>query len=305
VVNPQTVNAPLVLEGDYTFGSGGSSSSATLSFSGGITPAATDGVTTLTLDGTNTGADTISGVLADNGAGRLAVTKSGSGVWTLSGANTYSGGTIVLGGTLRFNITSGSPTITAGATATVASGATLELAGSVSALGTAGGNRVHLTNNSIAPGVVVSGTNQVVRAIDGSGNVQVTAGSDLTADHIIQNALIIGGTLGSPGLVMIDASDASGNPLASLAVPLASASIMPLGAGGNLAYPIGYATNSDPLADWPPLIVSVAAAPAAVPEPSSLFMLAIGGLMVAHAALRRSRTLNWKNRSLPATIHQG
>ena len=127
-----------------------SSSSATLSFGGRITPGATSGITTLTLNGANTGANTISGVLADHDAGKLAVTKSGSGVWILSGANTYSGDTTVSGGTLKFNITSGTPTIAAGVTATVASGATLEMAGSVSALGTAGGNRVHIVNNSTA-----------------------------------------------------------------------------------------------------------------------------------------------------------
>jgi hypothetical protein len=43
--------------------------------------------------------------------------------------------------------------------------------------------------------------------------VQINAGSDLTANHIIQNALIIGGATGNPGLVTIDASDASGSPL--------------------------------------------------------------------------------------------
>jgi hypothetical protein len=59
----------------------------------------------------------------------------------------------------------------------------------------------------------VSGTHQQVGNIDGSGNVQVNAGSNLTANHIIQNALIIGGAAGSPALVTIDASDASGNPL--------------------------------------------------------------------------------------------
>jgi hypothetical protein len=53
---------------------------------------------------------------------------------------------------------------------------------------------------------------QVVGAIDGAGTTQVNAGSNLTADHIIQNALIIGGAAGSPALVTIDASDASGNP---------------------------------------------------------------------------------------------
>jgi hypothetical protein len=40
-----------------------------------------------------------------------------------------------------------------------------------------------------------------------------SAGSDLTANHIIQTALVIGGTRSSPGLVTIDASDANGNPL--------------------------------------------------------------------------------------------
>lgn len=100
MVNAQTVNAPLVLEGDYTFTSGASSSSATLSFGGGITPGATSGTTTLVLNGANGGANTISGVLADNDAGQLAVTMSGTGIWILSAANTYSGGTTVSSGTL-------------------------------------------------------------------------------------------------------------------------------------------------------------------------------------------------------------
>ena len=92
-------------KGTTRFTSGASSSSATLNFGGGITPAATSGTTTLTLNGANTGANTISGVLADNGAGQLAVTKSGTGVWILSAANTYSGGTTVLSGTLTTTAT--------------------------------------------------------------------------------------------------------------------------------------------------------------------------------------------------------
>src|SRR5207245_9157845 len=76
-----------------------------------------------------------------------------------------------------------------------------------------GGNRMPISNNSISLGLVVSGMNQVVGAIDGSGNTQVNAGSDLTADHIIQNALVIGGSMSGPATMTIDASDASGNPL--------------------------------------------------------------------------------------------
>jgi hypothetical protein len=110
-------------------------------------------------------------------------------------------------------VNSGSATVGSGVTATVATGATLELAGSVSALGSAAGNSANIVNNSTTSGLIVSGTNQVVGGIDGSGTVQVNAGSDLTADHIVQSALVIGGTMSSPAMVTIDASDASGNPL--------------------------------------------------------------------------------------------
>ena len=44
--------------------------------------------------------NTISGVLADSGSGILAVTKSGAGVWVLSGNNTYTGGTTINDGML-------------------------------------------------------------------------------------------------------------------------------------------------------------------------------------------------------------
>jgi hypothetical protein len=46
-----------VLEGGYTFTSGATSASATLTFGGGIAPAATTGVTRLTLNGANNGAN--------------------------------------------------------------------------------------------------------------------------------------------------------------------------------------------------------------------------------------------------------
>ncbi len=167
VANPQTVNAPVVLEGNHTFTSGATSSAAALNFGGGITPAATSGVTTLTLNGANTGANTISGILADNpGApgGKLAVAVGGTSRWIFSGAtSTYSGGT------------------------TVAAGATLQLAGSVSALS----QSMNIGNSgSLA---VASSTNQNVGAITGTGSVVVNSGS-LTAYEIRQASLTINGT---------------------------------------------------------------------------------------------------------------
>lgn len=279
VVNPQTINAPLVLEGNYSFISGGATSAATLSFGGGITPGATTGTTTLTLGGTNAGANTISAVLADNGAGKLALAKTDGGAWLLTGANTYSGDTTVSAGRLKFAIGSGTPSVGAAATATVAAGATLELAGTVSALGKAGGNRVHLVNNSSAPGVIVSGTGQVVGAIDGSGIVQVNAGSDLTANHIVQSALMIGGAAGNQARVTIDASDSAGNPLGQSSDVSVHSVLDANGAfGRNLL-----ASSTMPMSDGPSFddLNSLDANPidrsAAVPEPTPL-ALSIAGL---------------------------
>jgi len=307
VVNAETVNAPLVLEGNYSFTSGATTTTATLTFGGGITPGPTTGATTLTLGGSNTGSNTITGGLVDHGAGLLAVSKSGAGEWILSGANTYSGGTTVSagtlefdsaptlnnnttfqvnGGTLRFKVTSGTASVGTGVTANVASGATLELSGSVAVLA-AGANRVNITNNSTTPaGILVSGTNQVVGNIGGTGNTQVNAGSTLQANRIIQNALVIGGTSASHATVTIDASNASGSPLAEIApsgAPVIGAPI--IGDTGLGNSPIG-----DPIAGTStPLRSPAISDSAAVPEPTSLVLLVIGGLVVAQAGLRRSR----------------
>ncbi len=59
--------------------------------------------------------------------------------------------------------------------------------------------------------------------IEGIGNLAVNAGSNLTASHIRQNALTIGGTAGSPAMVTLAASDANGNPLNSVAASNLSA----------------------------------------------------------------------------------
>jgi autotransporter-associated beta strand protein len=296
VTKSQAVNAPLVLEGNYTFTSGASSSSATLGFGGGITPAAMSGVTTLTLNGSNTGANTISGILADNGTGQLAVSKSGSGTWILSGANTYSGSTTVSGGTLKFAINSGVPTIAAGAVATVTASATLELAGSVSALGSVEGIHEHIVNTSTAPGLVVSGTHQIVGNIDGSGTTQVNAGSDLTANHIIQSVLIIGGTSTSHGLMTIDASDSAGNPLGQsngLALGGSLVPSDPFGAGS--IGPAGLSSGGgNELASLSPSSSVGNGNPSSVPEPSTLLLvlLAIAGSAGHGIALRRRARRN-------------
>ncbi len=57
---------------------------------------------TITLGGTNTGANSFSKVLANNGTGATSLTKNGTGTWTLDGtaANTHTGTTAINGGRL-------------------------------------------------------------------------------------------------------------------------------------------------------------------------------------------------------------
>jgi autotransporter-associated beta strand protein len=248
---------------------------------------------------------TVSGVIADGGyygGSNGSLAKEGTGKLSLTGANTYTGNTTVSAGTLKFSVASGTPTIGASATATVADGATLELAGSISALGTAGGNRAHIVNDSLgAPGasagLVVSGMNQVVGGIDGSGSVGVNAGSDLSADHIVQSALAIGGTSGSRGLVTIAASDASGNPLAQsaaassgLSVAGAVESIGPLGGGPDSSsfLPAGSpGFGGDPIRAGSPVNdASGGGNSSAVPEPSSAALAALGFIALVVLVVR-------------------
>jgi len=60
---------------------------------------ADSGAHTLTLTGTNVGANTLAAVIG-NSSGATSFTKSGVGTWVLSGANTYTGATTITAGTL-------------------------------------------------------------------------------------------------------------------------------------------------------------------------------------------------------------
>ncbi len=102
-----TINAPLRIQspsGTYTLANnsanGSGAGAGTLRVGGGITGGAA-GATVLTLDGSNTNANTVSGVIANGSATGLSVTKNGTGTWFLSGANTFTGPVQVNGGTLN------------------------------------------------------------------------------------------------------------------------------------------------------------------------------------------------------------
>ncbi len=80
---------------------GASNSIASLASAGTVQNASASNVT-LTITGAQGGTDTFTGVLQDGtGGGSLALVKNGSSIEILSGANTYTGGTTVNGGTLE------------------------------------------------------------------------------------------------------------------------------------------------------------------------------------------------------------
>jgi hypothetical protein len=269
---------------------------STLNVVGGYTQTAGDtdvlGTLNVTAGPLTAGGGTLSGTGPSNISGGFSLTgnftKLDSGAATISGPENFNSGTTLAinGGTVKFNVNSGPVTVGSGVTATVASGGQLELAGIVAALA-AGSGRVNLVNNSAVPGVFVSGKNQQVGGIDGSGSVAVNAGSDLTANHIIQTSLMIGGTDASAGAVTIAPSDASGNPMVSLTASVSSLALM----AGEPAGPfsIGDVNASLPLAladeggsSSPAQIAAIApeapigSVAAVVPEPTTWLLLVLG-----------------------------
>ena len=105
--------------GSVTFGSGGGAN---------VGPAS---AATLTLAGIGDG--TLTSALA-NGAGVLSVTKTGTGTWTLNGANTYTGATTVSAGSLIVNGSLGAGALAVSAGAGI--GGTGSISGNVTFNGT-------------------------------------------------------------------------------------------------------------------------------------------------------------------------
>ncbi len=161
------------------------SGSGQLILTGSITATGTGGAKTLTLNGSTAGTGEIAGSIFDSIGGLTSVTKSGTGLWTLSGTSIYTGATTVSAGTL--NLT-GSLT----SAITVASGAILTGSGSTSNSITLSSGSNLLVGNGVLTGSTVSATSVNVIPLASA----VTATSPTGTPN---NISIIGYTTTSPG----------------------------------------------------------------------------------------------------------
>jgi fibronectin-binding autotransporter adhesin len=141
-----------------------SSGTGPLTVTGNVSRSGTGGtgVKTFTLQGTNTGLNTISGAIS-NGSLPLSFAKEGPGTWRLTGTNTYTGTTTVSAGRL---VIDGDNSTATGAVS-VAAGATL------SGSGTVGGLVTLDSGAKVAPG-------------NSPGNQTFAGGLNLSAGGIYQ-----------------------------------------------------------------------------------------------------------------------
>ena len=124
------------------------------------------------------GSTTVAGVIG-GGSGITTLTKSGTGVLSLNGANTLTGAITVSGGTLKVGNAAalgfGIPQTTATSGTTVSSGATLDVNGTtlnepITVSGTGVGTNGALINTSGTPASIISGIAGATVAATGSGS---------------------------------------------------------------------------------------------------------------------------------------
>ncbi len=205
-----TLNLSSTNNSTYSFQNFGS---GTLTIAGAVTAnQATGNTSVLTLGGSGNG--TVSGALTNAGSAGstgLAITKNGSGAWTLSGANTYTGTNTVSGGQLVFDYASATPVSSSasvvinGGGVTIkgqSSGTTASSLSSVTLGGTTGAiNSLTLDANG------GSGVNLTIGTLNGftsslNGNLidlSSSAGNSISVDALGSNISVANGVL-MPGI---------------------------------------------------------------------------------------------------------
>jgi len=226
VIN-SNINALRTADGANGFGFTNNSPTATLTLNGNITGNlfATATTTRLTLDGAGNGI--INGVIAD-GTGALSVVKSGSGTWTFTGQNTYTGSTSLADGRLILdfrdagapanNIISSSSQLVLGLGSPALAGSrTFEIIGKANTANVQtfngysagiGANHLNLSTSGITGSLTINlglGTNSTSR---GSGtSLDISTSSGVTINTTTANS--VAGTLN--GIVTLNGTDFAAN----------------------------------------------------------------------------------------------
>jgi fibronectin-binding autotransporter adhesin len=228
-----------------TTGGGSILSSATyaVKFTGNFT-ASGAGSKTLTLRGTNTGNNEISGAIVDNSAiNKTSISKSDAGAWILSGNSSYTGGVTVGAGTLSFTsvantginsalgaagtikigTTATTGTLNYTGTGTTSSNRTVDLAGTTggATINANGSGTLKFTNNFTASGagsklLRLGGNNTGANEISGAivnnsvGNTSALTKADAGTWILSGNNTYTGATTISAGTLQIGANGTSG-----------------------------------------------------------------------------------------------
>ncbi|MBW4656998.1 MAG: autotransporter-associated beta strand repeat-containing protein [Kaiparowitsia implicata GSE-PSE-MK54-09C] len=180
---------------------------------------------TLTIGGLNE-TSTFSGVIAEGGGGGLlGVEKVGTGTFTLSGTNTYTGLTTVSAGTLTVSNATGLGAISGGTT--VAAGATLALTGGI----TVGAEALTLSGTGVAGTGALTSLNSGVNTFQGA--ITLAAASSITAQNLSLLSLS-GGISGANTDLALGGSSNNGGTISGV-IAIGSGSITKSGTQWTLA----------------------------------------------------------------------
>jgi autotransporter-associated beta strand protein len=185
-----------VLTGTMTMAAGGSnyniqSDAGLLTIQSNISTTGLGSARTLQLQGAGNGA--WSGVISDIAAAPLALNMNGTGTWTLSGADTYTGNTSVNSGTLKIDpagSSTGSSNYTVAATATLNAYGPIKSTASVTANGSA---------NFGTPNSATSSTQALTALTVGAGSTSsITLSLHAATPKTLQVTTLTFGDPGSP-----------------------------------------------------------------------------------------------------------